>query len=436
MPRRILLAALLAAPLLCLPGAAAAQDAPGVFRLGLDGAIFALQTETLTQTTSSSYYGRTTEEIETSHNRFGLLAPRLGLRVGLLLGNLVILGARVGVESQGTEVDGVETSTSAWQLAPSVHLLVPTGAPVRPFVGGYVGVSGASTHTKDGSDETSRGGTSVLYGGELGLHIFAGNTVSIDLGLGIEGTSGTHDLDDGSRSSSQEIDVSTFEIAGFVGLSAWLGPSALGHDDPEPRGLPEARTFPPPSTPEVPAGEAYARLPMVSGTVDVWTDASAGPDAVWVRVARVYDYASLGSCPRIQLRSGGSSLDLPAEHRQRVVSAYVEEGLVGRTDLGTLGQLVHAPDAALDVCGLVLPMRDDARLALRGFLVNAHARSSAPPAPPPAPPDVAPQAEPPASGWDAPPPPPAAPPPTAAPPPPEQAPPSGGPNGTGPQTVL
>jgi hypothetical protein len=206
------------ASLVTLSGSALAQDLSGAFQLGLGTGLITYNHATI------EYELPVVGDVEyensrTSwgfHQRGGvLLEGGYGLSDSLVLGGLLALGG----DSNTIEDDGNdETTVSSFDLmlAPKVDYHFMQG-PLRPFVGGALGLVVQNGEVEDATD-TSLWGVGMLA--RAGLRWFAAPGFSVDPALNFGGQFLWGETETGNN--DYDTNSSGFLIGLSLGVSGWI----------------------------------------------------------------------------------------------------------------------------------------------------------------------------------------------------------------------
>lgn len=391
---------------------ARAQGNPGSVRVGLQSSFYASDAVTV------ELDG---EEDDFTRRRVGIGGLGLGASLGFAIGEYVVLGARVGYDSQTIDSgsSSSETTISSHLALGNVEAVLMPGSRTRPMFMGLLGLIGSTTTV--GTSELTFSGFAFGFGG--GVHLFATETFSITPSLSFIWSSGSADLrgeDEFGDSVSTELDQSQFTVMLAVELAGWIGgqptqapPPEWGAGGAPPAGPGQAPpgwmgTPPPPSAPRgsvqlppLPPNPVTGEVPLSQATMDLVATWSA-PDTVELRMRAWGMQARFRNCTSFTLRDGTSELPLEVvDNRIGALGRGVEEVVIARAPRAALERMLAAPAPAVTLCGTAWQLDAQARNMLDMFLrrlreqaqrygtLNAPGQPTAPlpgpaaPAPPP-----------------------------------------------------
>jgi hypothetical protein len=370
------------------------------FRLSVDTTLLSLDSGTASVEGGSS---SRESEVSLTTMTFGLGAPELGLSPAAVIGDEVVIGARVGVRSQSTETDDVDTrSTLEASFVPFFEYAFLPGNSVRPAIGAGIGVAYDDTESTSGS-----GGSSFTVGSDriallvtafFRLHLFAADAFSITPGLFLRYSTGNRT----QRGASGIIDTIEFSESHLVfgvgvDLAGWVGREP-GDDAPvrSTEWATPVEAAPPtvaaPAPPPQPiTTEMRTRLTMNGASLDVIADPTVAGGELTLQLAWL-SRSDPPSCATLVLETATGARELPVQEFRRPQRGFMELSSVARVPFDALRALAASESAAVRLCDARWEVWPSSRRVLSQFLerylVAAHARGNAPVAPvepPPAP---------------------------------------------------
>lgn len=381
--------------MVCLAAALAPRSAQAIdlnkkVELSLDGALVNYTTIKSSVTVTDGTFGNTSKrDVSGSSTTFGVLGAGMGVGVGYAVSSSALLGLYSQILTTSVSGEGSSSvSATSVGVLPRVEYLFD-GDSARPFLAGMLGVASLS-------GKGMRTQTQFQFGGSVGVHAFATDSVAIDPMLTI--------LRYSASVNDSDAEASGFRVLVTLGLSAWLGGASNRHTAATAPVEEEAPAEDPAQSDVVEIKLPHHRLlvlkhgkrpelPTVSTTI-------SEPGSDW----------DLVGCGDIRVTIDGQNHRLKEKSR---IETGDRHSVSGRMPVAAL-QALAAGGTTLDACAKRWPLSLKSRQAIRDYLderasrVPAGSEGAFTPQPTPAPAPAMPQPETPAA--------PAAPAPSDAPP--------------------
>ena len=291
-------------------------------------------------------------DLELTNITFALLTGTA--EAELHVGNHIAMGGiGVGVVRTSIDDDGDELTELGWRVVPSLRLNPAVTDNVAVFLSlGFV-VSGIKVD--DDGDELE----SLEYGPnvQLGLHLFATRSFSVDPRLSLEYVIGSQEGD----SFRDEVDYKRLRVGLQLAFSGWGG---RDEDHPVSTDVPDATPALPPPPPPT---RVQVRAQLVGGALELVGDASDA-SSILLRLETTSRQPALQSCTEAAFElDGARGVVREMTYEARASMAGVDERLSGWMTWEGVTTIAATSGVTLSLCGQRFHL-DPALPALRDFV--------------------------------------------------------------------
>jgi hypothetical protein len=312
-------------------------------------------------------------ELETKSEGFigGLARPELHLS-GHAGGGLW-LGVTGRIAGATVSTDTMESSGFEWAFLPHLEYAFSPGSGVRPYMRFVIGGAGFE------AGETSAVGFTI--GGDLGLHLFAADNISITPSFQIDFTTGSASLVSGDAGYKELV------AGGALTLIAWFGGGDEEPADRPRRGwtspgasaasytIPTPTAAAPPSSPELqvastPPDRREATILRDERTaIAVIGAPQTHRNQIALRVERLGVSPALGACREVNLLIDGEVVPTDFEDQSsRQTSAGIVETIIAVTTPESARRMADGEDVVVTVCDEGIRLPQPARSTLGQFM--------------------------------------------------------------------